>query len=90
MTAFVHACVRECVRACVTVCVSVCVCSEQAGVSNPWGPAPHLEGVLLADVVVHRQHGDVEAGQQDATQDALLLIICTTEEERGRRLVWRT
>lgn len=42
-----------------------------------------LEGVFPADVVVDRQHGDVEAGQQDTTQNALLLLIYRTEDEKN-------
>ena len=45
------------------------------------GGRAHLEGVLPADVVIHGQHGDVEAGQEDASQDAFLFVVCTTEEE---------
>lgn len=37
----------------------------------------HLEGVFPADVVVHRQHGDVKTGQQYTSQDAILFFICT-------------
>lgn len=40
----------------------------------------HLEGVLPADVVVHRQHGDVKTGQQDTSQDAILFLICTKKK----------
>lgn len=34
-----------------------------------------LEGVLPADVVVHRQHGYVETGQENASQNSLFLVI---------------
>lgn len=34
-----------------------------------------LEGVFPGYVVIHRQHGDVEAGQEDTSQDSLFLLI---------------
>lgn len=39
----------------------------------------HLEGVFPADVVIDRQHGDVKAGQQDTSQDAVFFLICSKE-----------
>lgn len=41
-----------------------------------------LEGVFPAYVVIHGQHGDVEAGQEDTSQDSLFLLICR-HKERG-------
>lgn len=63
---------------------SVCVCVFD----HPSGPADlsskevrqvYLESVFLVDVVVHRQHGDVETGQQNTSQDVVFFLICTTE-----------
>lgn len=39
-----------------------------------------LKGIFSVDVVVHRQHGDVEAGQQNAAQYPLLFLICTGKQ----------
>ena len=43
----------------------------------------YLKGVFPADVVVHGQHGDVKAGQQDTSQDVVLFLICTWEIEKS-------
>lgn len=34
-----------------------------------------LEGIFPAYVVVHGQHGDVEAGQEDTSQDSFFFLI---------------
>lgn len=50
-------------------------------------PAPrrvYLEGILLADVVVHRQHGDVKTGQQDTSQDAVLFLIYRNNKAKSQ------
>lgn len=39
-----------------------------------------LKGIFSVDVVVHGQHGDVEAGQQNAAEDALLFLVCTGKQ----------
>lgn len=40
----------------------------------------HLEGIFPADVVIHRQHGDVKTGQQDTSQDAIFFLICSKKK----------
>lgn len=49
----------------------------------------YLEGVFPADVVIHRQHGDVETGQQDTSQDAVLLLICTNKKHEEKAICQR-
>ena len=49
----------------------------------------YLEGIFPADVVIHWQHGDVKAGQQDTSQDVVLFVICSNEREHGRLFVYR-
>lgn len=42
-----------------------------------------LKGIFSVDVVVHRQHGDVEAGQQNAAKYPLLFLICTGKQNKS-------
>lgn len=43
-----------------------------------------LKGIFPVDVVVHRQHGDVEAGQQNAAEYPLLFLICTDRKQTSQ------
>lgn len=45
----------------------------------------YLEGVFPADVVIHGQHGDVKAGQQDTSQNAVFFLICSEEIQSHER-----
>lgn len=42
-----------------------------------------LKGIFSVDVVVHRQHWDVEAGQQNAAKYPLLFLICTGKQNKS-------
>ena len=42
--------------------------------------ATDLKGVLLTDVVLHRQHRYVKAGQENTPEDNFLLLICGNKE----------
>lgn len=40
-----------------------------------------LEGIFSVNVIVHRQHGYMKAGQEDAAEDPLLFLVCKTKPE---------
>lgn len=42
-----------------------------------------LKGIFSVDVIVHGQHGDVEAGQQNAAKYPLLFLICTGKQNKS-------
>jgi hypothetical protein len=46
-----------------------------------------LEGVFPVNVVVHREHGNMETGQEDAAQYPLFFLICMSRQnKKGIRL----
>ena len=43
-----------------------------------------LEGVFPVNVVLHREHGHMETGQEDAAKYPLFFLICTQKQNKKR------